>query len=546
MAWVDPAITGVVVLVGVGKDLVAGGSALTSRDDRPRKEDLPHSEHASTAKVAVLAVELSTEDVLLVGHPVVIPLVQSVGVVSADVLHGVNLESGKLELANVPVEGSRGISPGEDVLGHEQSPGDILPVGTLAKASNLHEEQSIVGHQAADATKVGVDEVGKTNVLGHLDGGNLVELAVLRDVTVIHAQDLGVDTFLLVALHAPLLALHGQGDTSSDSTEVAHGVAGEGTPAAANIKEALALLQLQLLADKVHLVGLCLLQRLLETLEDARSVHHGRAHESIEESVATIVVLRNFLCGRLDVLLGGVAVAMATLPREQLLDKPPELSPSDLVVDEFVAVELEHLPAVPALDLRVESDLAVNEQLDERSHGNAAVVVGRASGFVVEDHVLGRVDASVSRVVDLPADVDRELDQERNEKEWHLVDVLVQRFEVRWVLPDQVRSVAERSDAGKAGDGDTANQEDQDRRGVGDPGGHVPSELDFLHADRLGRFRGAGQKKKRGGRGGEKLCPTFRTGSEIDAGVAQPSTSSSVLRLPLTFQRTRLRTQRAS
>ena len=484
LAGVTPAVTRVVVGVGVSEELVAGRRALSGGDDRPCKENFPHAEHAFAAEVAVLAVKLATQDVFLVGHPVVIPFVQGVGVVAADVLDGVDLESSKLELAHVPVERSGSISSREDVLGHEESPGDVLPVGALAEASDLHQEKAVVLHEAAHTTEVRVNKVSEADVLCHLDGRDLVKLAVAGDVTVVHAQDLSLDVLFCVALVAPFLSLNGEGDTGAGGAEVANSMAGQSAPAASDVQELFSLLQLKLLADEVHLVGLGLFERLVEALEDARGVHHGRAHERMEERVATVVVLCDFFGGGFNVLLRRVAVSVSTLPRQKLLNEPPELRGRDFVVDKLVAVELEDFPAVAALAFGVERNVAVDVELHESSHGDAAVVVRGAGGFIVEDDVLRGLDASVAGVVDSPADEQdgkpHEKRHDAGEQVQVLVDVSVGK--ALWGVGEEVVDVIQSpSRGGGTEQSHSTDQEDQDGRRVRGLGGHVPSEDDFFH-----------------------------------------------------------------
>ena len=68
---------------------------------------------------------------LPVAHPVVVPTVERVRVVTADRLNRVDLEASDLQLLHVPVEGGGGVGTGEDVLGHEETPRDVLPVRAL-------------------------------------------------------------------------------------------------------------------------------------------------------------------------------------------------------------------------------------------------------------------------------------------------------------------------------------------------------------------------------------------------------------------------------
>ena len=63
---------------------------------------------------------------------------EGVGVVTTDGLDGVNFHASELALLDVPVEGSGGVSAGEDVLGHEETPVDVFPVGALTETGDLY------------------------------------------------------------------------------------------------------------------------------------------------------------------------------------------------------------------------------------------------------------------------------------------------------------------------------------------------------------------------------------------------------------------------
>ena len=59
-------------------------------------------------------------------------------------LDALDLESGHLELLDVPEERGGGVGAGEDVARHEEAPLRVLPVGALAQAGDLHVEEAVV------------------------------------------------------------------------------------------------------------------------------------------------------------------------------------------------------------------------------------------------------------------------------------------------------------------------------------------------------------------------------------------------------------------
>ena len=132
---VYPSVTRVLVLIRVSKQLVARSSALTSSNHRPTtsnayrsqhqsfdsaiqkekklsegnspcKEKFPHSEEALATEIAVFAIKLAVQNLFFVRHPVIVPFVEGVGVVTTDVFDGVNFETGEFKLSHIPVERS--------------------------------------------------------------------------------------------------------------------------------------------------------------------------------------------------------------------------------------------------------------------------------------------------------------------------------------------------------------------------------------------------------------------------------------------------------
>ena len=80
----------------------------------------------------------------LVLHPVLVPLVEGEGIVDTNILDALDLHASLLELVDVPVQGSGGVSAGENVLSHENAPGYVLPVGSFPKSSDLHVEGAVI------------------------------------------------------------------------------------------------------------------------------------------------------------------------------------------------------------------------------------------------------------------------------------------------------------------------------------------------------------------------------------------------------------------
>lgn len=151
-------------------------------------------------------------------------------------------------------------------------------------------------------------EVPDTDVLGHLQAGNLVVLALGDgDITVVHAQDARLRLLNASAtktLVAPGSLVATESDTSNVSAIVDRGILGESSPAASNVEHALASLEFNLLADHLELVVLNLLESLLlgDVRDNTRSVDHPWSQEPAVEVVAAVVMVTDLLliCRLLD------------------------------------------------------------------------------------------------------------------------------------------------------------------------------------------------------------------------------------------------------
>ena len=239
-------------------------------------------------------------DLIAVGHPVAVPPPQSSRVVHTDGIDALDLKAGSLELINKPAKRGGGVGTGEDVFVHEDAPDEIFVLPGATETGDLEEEDTIVIEHVIDLLQETV-EVADTDVLGHLEAGNLL-VTTLGDgnITVVHAQDLALllgDASLAQGIVTPGSLVATKSDAGSLGSEVDAGEASQGAPAAADIKQGLALLETDLLADDGELVVLELLQRLLllDVRDDTRGVDHARAKEPTVEVVAAVVVVTNLL-----------------------------------------------------------------------------------------------------------------------------------------------------------------------------------------------------------------------------------------------------------
>ncbi len=483
----------------MGENLPARRRTLAGGDHAVCEKELPHAKQALTRQRLALGVNLTGENGVLARHPVVVPLVQRVRVVATDFFHRLHGKPRQLQLPNVPVQGSGGIGTGENVLVHEETPGDVLPVGALAQTGDLHEERplGLGGHALANLLKVRVDEIVEADMFCHFNRCDFVKGTIRRNVTVVHVQD-----FRVLAAFGPgrvvavLLALRGERNTRRLRAVFARGVAHQSAPPATDVKKRLVLLELKLVAYRLVLVELCLLEGAVgggsmvisvvrvkqrDFLEDAGGVVHGVTHEGVKESVTTIVMFFDFFRRRLDVLHGGVAVAKTAANGNELGEEPEDLAHGHLVVDELVAVLVQAHKAVAALAVLGERNVSVDKKFVKLAHGNLAEFVQGAKLVCIgplKHEVLLGVIALVTAVV---PEVVHEVHEDR--RSGHPCQCLEAQTLRDFVAPRGEDIVASRGEGrlevvrsvGKGADeGDQERDEhDEDNRRVGPPGGHL-------------------------------------------------------------------------
>jgi hypothetical protein len=272
-------------------DLEASSTALAGDDGRVGKEELPDTEPS----LAVLGLDL-----VLVGHPVAVPSPEGGRVVNTNSINVLDLEAGTLELVDNPAERSRSVSTREDVLVHEETPGQILVLPSLADTSVLKEENTIVVKHIVNLLKE-AGEVTDTNVLGHLKTGDLL-VATLGNgnISVVLTNNSALllgDTNLTHAAVAPSGLVTAESDTGDIGTILLTSEAGKSTPTTANVEHGVALGETNLLADNGELVVLEFLKSLLavDVRDDTRSVDHAGAKEPAVEIIATVVVVADLL-----------------------------------------------------------------------------------------------------------------------------------------------------------------------------------------------------------------------------------------------------------
>lgn len=181
-------------------------------------------------------------------------------VMDSTVFNSVKFKSLSFKLVGDPVEWAGGISTGEDVAVHEESPDEVLEMPDSSETGDLEVEDSLLLEEKFNLGKeLGV--VLDSDVLAHLKTGDDVVLVGGWDISVVHAEEVNLirNSVFLGGFFPPNNLLLGEGDSSGGGSVVLGGVADEGSPTASDIEVLLSLLHLGVLADEVQLSGLSLL-----------------------------------------------------------------------------------------------------------------------------------------------------------------------------------------------------------------------------------------------------------------------------------------------
>ena len=215
------------------------------------------------------------------------PVLERLGVVGVEALDGLRHEARALDReADARHVQRRGV--GEDeALGERAGLGIGVP-----QAGDAVVEQPAPGAQERREPRGVRVDVRAADVLDHADRGDLV-VGLAGEVAPVHDVDVDevADARLLGALpRADGLRLRERHARRAHAV-LARRVHDEAAPAAADVEQPLARLQLQLAADEVELRALRLLERLRPAREDRARVRHRRVEEEREELVADVVVV---------------------------------------------------------------------------------------------------------------------------------------------------------------------------------------------------------------------------------------------------------------
>lgn len=381
--------------------LVAGGTGLSGGDRGRSQEVLPDSEPLDTVLV---------DGLILVAHPVSVPLPQGRGVGNTNVVKGDNLEASRLQRADNKGQWGGSVRTRENVLVHEQAPHQVLVLPAFSQTRVLQEEDTIVLQGLVDLSQEGAETLD-AHMLGHFKTGDLVILAAgllgRGRVSVVAAHDFG-----LGGVHAvlgqegvtPLGLVSAQGDTGELGTELGGAEGGPGTPATAQVQDVVDLGQLDLGGHGVQLVVLQLLQGLFlgDVADNTGGVDHAGTQEPGVEIVTSVVVVSDLL------------LVLRTRVHDHLRDEAQqeeaEKRQGEAEVGPIVSV-LHHVQAVA-----LEGDLAVKVQLVEGLHGDLGALA--TVGFLVLGLQFRGVELQVVRhgfpgQLDLLVEAGREQRQER-------------------------------------------------------------------------------------------------------------------------------------
>lgn len=230
------------------------------------------------------------------------PSLNGLAVMDGDVFDRVDLE---LDFLHVLLHGrstKARIGPWEDELVHEKAPNQIFGSHRTSQASPLKEEDPLISQHVMTLLIEGF-EVFNAYVFDHLKTDDLVVFGHW-DLSVIHTKyAAAISSPVFFDLLSSIGSLvYGESDACSIDTVMLGRVTGKCSPPASDIEEAIARLQLKLLANEVQLIVLSILKSLAVLAIEAGGIDHSRPKEPAEEIITTIVVFAdNALILRLGV-----------------------------------------------------------------------------------------------------------------------------------------------------------------------------------------------------------------------------------------------------
>lgn len=164
-------------------------------------------------------------------------------------------------------------------------------------------------------------------MLGHFQASYLVIFSFRNgDITVVHAENLGLaflDAIPSETSVTPSGLVAPESDTGNVSVVVDGSIPGKRAPAAANIKQTLTGLKLNLFTDNLHLVVLELFKALLlvNVRDDSRSVNHAGSEEPCIKIVTAVIVIADLflICGSKTISINATRMGACNPSRGSLL-----------------------------------------------------------------------------------------------------------------------------------------------------------------------------------------------------------------------------------
>ena len=114
---------------------------LPGDDGGPREEEDPD---------AVPAFSVRCNDFVLVRDPVLVPAIDSSGVVNAKDVDALDFEAGGLDLVDDPAKRAGSVGSREDVFVHEETPDEIFVLPCLTDTGDLEDEDTLVVEEVVD------------------------------------------------------------------------------------------------------------------------------------------------------------------------------------------------------------------------------------------------------------------------------------------------------------------------------------------------------------------------------------------------------------
>ena len=266
--------------------------------------------------------------------------------------------------------GQEASAPGKMYFPHEESPAEVFELPRPSESGDLQEEESVVVEKRVDLTTE-LTVFAHADVFTHFQTRDLViapDAVEQRRITVVHAQSACAfaDSASFAQCVRPFRLVATERNADTVRSVFLCTVRNECSPAAAEVEMRIALVQLDLLCDAVHLVHLRFFECVVHCLEDRGRVNHRRTEERRIEVVTAVVVSADLF----DVLHATVHDQLGN----ELKEEEANVRPLDDEAAERVPLIEDRQQIVRRIGIGIDRErhVVVEERFVERLNGNGA------------------------------------------------------------------------------------------------------------------------------------------------------------------------------